>query len=159
MFLFTFCPLNKLIVCQRLQSLLHRTLHTKLWFPEQMSVQNCLPKLLQHQPQCFIEALSVDKQRGCQYFPILELQSSRKAPSSTALPRTQLANLAGAAVYKLSTAPQIWPTFALLMGTMARTGRDATHPKKHSRIIDSKLRKAFHASVLSARQTLSSWFI
>ncbi|KAI7797209.1 hypothetical protein IRJ41_021026 [Triplophysa rosa] len=49
-----------------------------------------------------------------------ELQSSWKAPSSTALPRTQ-------------------------------TGRDATHPHKQGRMIDSQLRKAYQASALSAR--------
>ncbi len=80
-----------------------------------------------------------------------ELQSSWKAPSFTSLPRTQLGNLAGAATHGLATAPQIGPTFAMLNGAMARIGRDATHPNKHGRIIDSQLRKAYHASTLSAR--------
>ncbi len=39
----------------------------------------------------------------------------------------------------------------MLNGAMARTGRDATHPNKHGRIIESQLRKAYHASALSAR--------
>ncbi len=93
------------------------------------------------------------KSEGLPILPdfISELQSSWKAPSSTSLPRTQLGNLAGAANYGLATAPQIGPTFAMLNGAMARTGRDATHPNKHGRIIDSQLRKAYHASALSAR--------
>ncbi|KAK9981750.1 hypothetical protein ABG768_001274 [Culter alburnus] len=64
---------------------------------------------------------------------ITELHSSWKAPSFTALPRTQLGNLAGAAAYGLASAPQIGPTFAMLAGATARAGRDATHPSKHSK--------------------------
>ncbi len=79
-----------------------------------------------------------------------ELQSPWKVPSSTSLPRTQLGNLAGAETYGLATAPQIGPTFAMLNGK-ARTGRDATNANKHGRIIDSQMRKAYHASALSAR--------
>ncbi len=116
-------------------------------------MQNCLPRLLQHQPQCLIEAISIENQKGCQYFLILCRSCSLpgRAPSSTSLPRTQLGNLAGAATYGLATSPQIGPTFAMLNGAMARIGRDATHPNKHGRIIDSQLRKAYHASALSAR--------
>lgn len=44
---------------------------------------------------------------------------------------------------------QIGLIFAMLMGATARTGRDATHPNKHGRIIDCQLRKAYHASALS----------
>ncbi len=39
----------------------------------------------------------------------------------------------------------------MLNGAMARIGRDATHPNKHGRIIESQLQKAYHASALSAR--------
>ncbi|RXN22460.1 Glycosyltransferase LARGE1 [Labeo rohita] len=93
------------------------------------------------------------KSEGLPILPdfITELQSSWKAPSSTALPKTQLGNVAGAATYGLATAPQIGPTFAMLAGAMSRTGRDATHPSKQGRIVDSQLRKAYHASALSAR--------
>ncbi|KAI7790379.1 hypothetical protein IRJ41_013994 [Triplophysa rosa] len=93
------------------------------------------------------------KSEGLPILPdfIAELQSSWKAPSSTALPRTQLSNLAGAATQELTTAPQIGPTFAMLTGAVARTGRDATHPHKQGRMIDSQLRKAYQASALSAR--------
>ncbi len=59
------------IVLLRPLRLLHWTLQIKQWFPEQLSVQNCLPRLLQHQPQCLIEAISVENQKGCQYFLIL----------------------------------------------------------------------------------------
>ncbi|RXN22409.1 lumican-like protein [Labeo rohita] len=93
------------------------------------------------------------KSEGLPILPdfITELQSSWKAPSSTGLPKTQLGNLAGAATYGLAAAPQIGPTFAMLAGAMTRTGRDATHPSKQGRIVDSQLRKAYHASALSAR--------
>ncbi len=97
-------------------------------------------------PQC-------RKSEGLPILPdfISELQSSWKAPNSMSLSRTQLGNLAGAATYGLATAPQIGPTFAMLNGAMARTGRNATHPNKHGRLIESQLRKAYHASALSAR--------
>lgn len=63
------------------------------------------------------------------YF-VSELHSSLKSPSSTALPRAQLGNLAGAAAQGLATALQIGPTFSMLAGATA--GRDATPPNKHA---------------------------
>ncbi len=38
-----------------------------------------------------------------------------------------------------------------MLNGKARTGRDATNANKHGRIIDSQMRKAYHASALSAR--------
>ncbi|KAI7810082.1 hypothetical protein IRJ41_022890, partial [Triplophysa rosa] len=99
------------------------------------------------------------KSEGLPILPdfIAELQSSWKAPSSTALPRTQMSNLAGAATQGLTTAPQIGPTFAMLTGAVARTGRDATHPHKQEeesipeslRVVDMLLRgTSAHAQAL-----------
>lgn len=39
----------------------------------------------------------------------------------------------------------------MLAGATARAGKDAIHPSKHCRVVDSQLRKAYHASALSAR--------
>ncbi len=93
------------------------------------------------------------KSEGLPILPdfISELRFSWKAPSSMSLPRTQLGNLAGAATNGLAAAPQIGPTFAMLNGAMASTGRDTTHPNKHGRISDSQLRNAYNAFALSAR--------
>ena len=80
-----------------------------------------------------------------------ELQSSWSAPSSAALPRSQLANLAGADTHGVATAPRVGPTFAMLSGAVARAGRDATHPNRRCRATDNQLRRAYHASALAAR--------
>lgn len=63
------------------------------------------------------------------------------------------------AAYGLASAPQIGPTFAMLAGATARAGRDATHPNKHCRVVDSQLRKAYHASALSARLACTNSFL
>jgi len=39
----------------------------------------------------------------------------------------------------------------MLAGATARVGKDATHPNKRCRAVDSQLRKAYQASVLAAR--------
>ncbi len=80
-----------------------------------------------------------------------ELQSSWKAPSSTALPRTQLASIAGAEADGVATAPRVGPTFAMLAGAVARAGRDANHPNKSCRATDNQLRRAYHSSALAAK--------
>lgn len=64
--------------------------------------------------------------RGPHRLPVLpdfvaELQSSWAAPSTSALPRTQLASLAGAESYGLVAAPMVGPTFAGLLGRVAAT--------------------------------------
>lgn len=93
------------------------------------------------------------KSEGLPVLPdfVTELHSSWKVPGSTALPKTQLGNLAGAAAYGLASAPQIGPTFAMLAGATTRAGKDAIHPNKHCRLVDSQLKRTYHASALSAR--------
>ena len=82
---------------------------------------------------------------------VTELHSSWKAPSSSPLPRTQLASLAGAKACGLAAAPVAGPTFAMLAGATARAGRDAVHPNKRCRAVDSQLRKAHQASAVAGR--------
>lgn len=93
------------------------------------------------------------KSEGLPILPdfVTELQSSWKAPSTTALPKTQLANVSGAEGCGLATVPLVGPTFAMLAGATARPGRDATHPNKRCRVVDVQLCKAYQASALAAR--------
>lgn len=75
---------------------------------------------------------------------VAELHSSCKAPSTSALPRTQLASLAGAEVCSLAAAPIVVPTSTM-------DGKDATHPNKCFRAVDLQLWKSYQASALAAR--------
>ena len=85
-----------------------------------------------------------------------ELHSSWGAPSSAALPRSQLAILAGAETYGVAAAPRVGPTFTMMAGATARAGRDASHPNRRCRATDGMLRRAYHASATAARLACSN---
>ena len=62
------------------------------------------------------------RSKGLPVFPdfMSELLSSWGAPSRAILPRTHLANLEGAAAYRVATAPRVGLTFAMLAGATVR---------------------------------------
>lgn len=101
----------------------------------------------------FDRGLSCCKSEGLPAQPdfVAELQSSWKAPSIGASPRTELACSAGVEDYGLAAAPMVSPTFAMLAGATAKAGKDASHPNKRCRADDSHLQKAYQASALGSR--------
>ncbi len=93
------------IVLLRPQGLLHWTLQTKMYRAAERAK---LPsQAASTSTSVFDSGPQRRKSKGLPILPdfLTELQSSWKAPSSTALPRTQLGNLAGAETYGLATAP------------------------------------------------------